>query len=492
MRNTDRIVLENVDVAIGQQVILQNLNWTVKQGEHWAITGERASGKTVLSQFLAYKHRLANGRRHYPFLGEQPKWEDIKKAIKLISFTDTSKLFLNAQHYHYYQQRYNSFDSEGHLTVQQYLMDGDLDLEPHMDLLERIGIASLLDVERIKLSSGQTRKLLLAKGLMEQPSVLILDNAYLGLDQGSRDFLNDWLDELVTKVGTTLIIVGHHQDLPKCITHELELTKGRAKTISFSGPTNALQHEEDTPTKSQDQEINEEALSKIKAYCKGKKFPVNKADILYLDDVTISYQDETILNQLNWKVRQGEKWVIYGPNGAGKSTLLSLIYADNPQAYAHRVYLFGKRRGTGESIWDVKRQFGFTSPELHAYFRENPSARNIVMTGLTDTFVLNRKSTEAEKAFAQLLFDYFGLESISGQAFRHLSTGTQRLLLFMRALIKVPPVLLLDEPFQGLDQIDIQRCKILLEQILQKEQTLLFISHYQSEWPTTIEHILEL
>ncbi|MEO0339139.1 MAG: ATP-binding cassette domain-containing protein [Bacteroidota bacterium] len=203
-------------------------------------------------------------------------------------------------------------------------------------------------------------------------------------------------------------------------------------------------------------------------------------------------EKSVILNALKWKVRQGEKWVVYGPNGAGKSTLLSLIYADNPQAYAHRIYLFGKRRGTGESIWDIKRQFGFTSPELHAYFRENPSALNIVMTGLTDTFVLNRKSSDEEKAFARLLFEYFGLERIMKKPFRHLSTGTQRLLLFMRALIKVPAVLLLDEPFQGLDQKDIARSKVLLETVLQKEQTLLFISHYKSEWPSSIEQVLEI
>ncbi|MEO0339138.1 MAG: ATP-binding cassette domain-containing protein [Bacteroidota bacterium] len=280
MKNTDRIVLEKVDVAIGQTAILQNLNWTVKQGEHWAITGDRASGKTVLTQFLAYKHRLANGRRFYPFLGERPSWETIKGAIKLISFTDTTKLFLNAQHYHYYQQRYNAFDTDGHLTVRQYLTDGGQKLDPHLDLLGSIGIADLLDVERIKLSSGQTRKLLLAKGLMEQPAVLILDNAYLGLDQGSRAFLNDWLDTLVEKVDTTLVIAGHHEDLPKCITHELNLNTGQMSTLKLDAGSRS-----NIPNL----EFKDDVLQQIKAYCQKRDIPTFSSDILHLDDVTVRY-----------------------------------------------------------------------------------------------------------------------------------------------------------------------------------------------------------
>jgi len=480
---TEKIKLENASIAKGLNVLLKDLNWTVRSGENWVITGPCGTGKTTLVEFLAYKHRLTAGRKAYPFLGPNPSMEVFRKAIRYISFTDTGQLFNNLRDIHYYQQRYNAFDSDGHLTAREYLEHGGYSIAGKVDWLQRIGLYDLLDLERIKLSSGQTRKLLLARVLLAQPQVLIIDNAYLGLDKYSRQVLNQLLDSLVAETGLTLILAGHHQELPTCITHRLHL----AKDGTFQrGPLRELHIEEPEPL------VDQEVLTELKTIFTQSKSENPPTEILRMEEVEVSYQDKRVLKPINWLVNPGEKWVVYGPNGVGKSTLLSLIYADNPQAYSREIYLFGRKRGTGETIWDVKRPIGFTSPELHAYFRYNFPARTVVLTGLTDTFDLRRQPDEKESRLAQLLFRYFGLEAQMERPFKACSTGTQRLILFMRALIKVPPVLLLDEPFQGLDTTFVEKAKRLLEEVLRDDQTLIFISHYKQEWPANVGPVLDL
>ena len=479
----EKISIEKATIAKGLPIILENLTWTVQSGENWIITGRTGTGKTTLVEFLAYKHRLAAGKRTYPFLGPNPSMEAFRKAVRYISFTDTGQLFNNLRDIHYYQQRFNAFDSDGHLTARQYIEHGGFQIKGKETLLKRMGIYDLLDLDRIKLSSGQTRKLLLARVLLSNAQILIIDNPYLGLDKASRGVLNDLVDTLVKETGITLILSGHHKALPACITHRLHLYEdgtylsGKIDEIKVREPIHA---------------INEEILSEIKTIFAQSQPKEKLEEILRLEEVEVSYDGKQILHPVNWQVKPGEKWVIYGPNGVGKSTLLSLIYADNPQAYSKEIYLFGRKRGTGETIWDIKRRIGFTSPELHTYFRYNHPARTVVLTGLTDTFEIRRKATQDELRLATLLFQYFGVASEMDKPFKKCSTGLQRLILLMRALIKAPLVLLLDEPFQGLDEVHIAMAKTLLEEVLRPDQSMLFISHYKKEWPATIQQVLDL
>ena len=478
----EKIKIEKASIAKGINVIIKDLNWLVESGQHWIISGNCGVGKTTLVEFLAYKHRLATGSRSYPFLGENPSMEKFRKAVRYISFMDTTQLFQNLRDIHYYQQRFNAFDSDGHLTARQYIEHDGYSIEGNERLLKAIGIYDLLDLDRIKLSSGQTRKLLLAKVLLSQPQILIIDNPYLGLDKESRKVLNDLLDTLAKDPQLTIILSGHHKELPKCVNHRLHFQNDGSFKMGLL---------EDTIPEEPNLSMDQQLLAEIKN-CFDEKDPHGLSEILSLKDVSVIYDGKEILKPINWQVKPGEKWVIYGPNGIGKSTLLSLIYADNPQAYSKEIYLFGRKRGTGETIWDIKRQIGFTSPELHAYFRENHQAMQIVLTGLTDTFVLRKKPTDGDLKLAQLLFHYFGIEEAAEMPFRKCSTGTQRLILFMRSLIKVPPVLLLDEPFQGLDEIFIEKAKRLLEHVLRPDQSLIFISHYRKEWPGNIQQVLDL
>jgi molybdate transport system ATP-binding protein len=205
----------------------------------------------------------------------------------------------------------------------------------------------------------------------------------------------------------------------------------------------------------------------------------------------VSYGDSVVLRDVTWTVRAGEGWAVLGPNGSGKSTLLSLLYGDHPQAYANDIYLFGRKRGSGESIWDIKRNIGFVSPELHLYFTEPLSAARTAATGFHDVLVPRPMSAEQGRIVADL-FDYFGITSLADRLFNRLSTGEQRLVLLIRALVKSPRLLILDEPFQGLDARLTDRVRNWIDERLRPDQTLLFVSHYADEIPRTVTRRLRL
>ncbi len=413
----------------------------------------------------------------------------LSEFIEMVSFTDTSKLFRSVNNMHYYQQRFNAFDSDGHLTTRQYLETAGFDhrKEGHLELIEIMGLADLLDKERIKLSSGQMRKMLLCKALLSDPKILILDNPYIGLDAGIRARFNELLDHLAKEKGITIILSGQYKTLPKCIAHRIHLDNGRLVEV---GKIEKIDREHI------DFQIDahiDKLLCEIKNHFQNAVDHHSAEHVFSLKGVTVRYGETVILDKLNWTVTKGEKWVLKGNNGSGKSTIVSLLYADNPQAYSQKVFLFGKRRGkSGESIWDIKNRIGFTSPELHAYFYKDMKAMDLVLSGLYDRFEFLGKPSEEKKELARLLFRYFEIEDSMAISFRSLSTGIQRLVFFMRALIKCPEFLLLDEPFQGFDQGLISKSKRLLSEVLTEEHTLIFITHFEDEVPGVVEKVLEL
>lgn len=481
------IKADNLTVGIGLTTILQDINWTVNRGEHWIITGLNGAGKSILARSLVGKTRKISGVLQFPFLGQQPDFERKQRAITLVSFTDTSKLFRSANIQHYYQQRYHAFDADGHLTVRSYLENGNFDTKDlaHQKIIKLLRLEDLLDKERIKLSSGQTRKMLLAKALIKRPELLILDNPYIGLDIESRQLLNDTLDELAAAGEVTLILAGQYDKLPTCISHRLHLEEGRCLS---AGPIEKV----DAVIKTPDTTSDHSTLQELSAFYQAKGAPLEVKRVVHLDDVTVRYGATTILDQVNWTVVPGEKWMLRGENGAGKSTLLSLIYGDNPQAYGLPVYLFDKKRGKGQSIWAIKKRIGFTSPELHAYYDENHTAKYLAWSGLSDNFYVEKRVPDEYRAFIQAFFRYFGIEKHYDQKFNELSTGVQRLVFFIRALVKAPPVLLLDEPFQGFDPPTIRACQKLLDEILDDRFTLIFISHFEHEVPTSVNQVYRL
>ena len=216
-------------------------------------------------------------------------------------------------------------------------------------------------------------------------------------------------------------------------------------------------------------------------------------EIIRCEDVKISYGNRTILKNFNWSVKRGEHWALSGENGAGKSTLLSLVCADNPQAYACNISLFGFKRGCGESIWDIKKKIGYVSPEMYRSYKKNLPAVDIVASGLHDSVGLYKRVTDEEREKVLFWMDIFGVGSLAQRPYLQLSSGEQRMLLLVRAFVKDPELLVLDEPFHGLDERRRMLARAVIDAFCKrKDKTLIMVTHYEEEYPASIDHKLKL
>ncbi|MCR5819931.1 MAG: ABC transporter ATP-binding protein [Bacteroidaceae bacterium] len=212
-----------------------------------------------------------------------------------------------------------------------------------------------------------------------------------------------------------------------------------------------------------------------------------KTPLLQFSHVCIRYGSRTILNDLSWTVNQGEHWALGGDNGSGKSTLLSLVCADNPQAYACDIRLFGHQRGSGESIWEIKRHIGYVSPEMHRAYQKDLPAIDIVASGLHDSVGLYVRPRPEQRQTCILWMRRFGIEDLAERTFLSLSSGEQRMCLLARAFVKTPELLILDEPFHGLDdQRRILATSIIEDFCSDPSKTLIIVSHYENELPQCI------
>ena len=318
---------------------------------------------------------------------------------------------------------------------------------------------SVGDRPLVTLSSGELRKYQLRRALESGTKVLVIDNPYIGLDPQARKDLTRQLTEL-SATTTLVLVLSRVAEIPPFITHVVPVADG--------------QMGEKVP---------------LEAYLDAVLPPA----VIRMRGVTISYGERVILDALDWTVREGEHWALTGANGSGKSTLLSLICADNPRAYACDIELFGRPRGSGETIWDIKRNIGYVSPELHRAFQVDAPALDIVASGLFDTEGLFRHPSSEQYACARRWMAEFGIEDLAETPFLRLSSGQQRLCLVARAFVKDPRLYVLDEPLHGLDEPQRRRVKALLDRFCGAPgKTLLMVTHYPEEYPACIDHSLTL
>ena len=210
-------------------------------------------------------------------------------------------------------------------------------------------------------------------------------------------------------------------------------------------------------------------------------------------DVTIRYGEKIILDRLSWQVNQGENWSLKGHNGAGKSTLISLIFGENPQAYANRITLFDRRRGSGESIWDVKKPTGFVSPEMTRYFPKSQTCLQIVLSGFFDTVGLFRRITDVQEKLALDWLTALNLRHVSSFRLNQVTLEQQRFCLLARAMVKSPALLILDEAAQGMDEFQREVFKEAVEEICSNSDiTLIYVSHYEEDIPSCVNRRIVL
>jgi molybdate transport system ATP-binding protein len=463
------VELEHATVVRGGRVVLSALNWSVREGEAWAVVGPTGSGKTTLAEVLTGRLSPAGGAVRWPLLerlrAAGRKADYPSQVVAHVTFKEESRLFSYAGHY--YQQRFEFADADEPLSLAQFLRTGTHATDSEVNAVaDRLGVREQLPQPFMTLSNGQTRRARLARALLAKPELLILDDPFIGLDAAGRADLTALLGELVCE-GKRLVLICRADMVPGWATGVLELGKevrGQRSEDSNQAP-----------------EVLTSDLCPL----------TSDRPVLQLIDVTVRHGGKLILDRVSWTVRAGERWAVVGPNGSGKTTLLSLLCGDHPQAYANDVRLFGRRRGSGETIWDVKRNVGLVSPEFHLYFTEPLTADRAAATGFFDSLA-DRPTSPEQDARVRELFAAFGIANLHGRPFRWLSVGEQRLVLLARALVKRPPLVILDEPFQGLDADRVEVCRAYLDRELAEDQTLLFVTHELAELPRGVTRTLRL
>lgn len=445
------------------------VNFKMESGEHIALVGPNGGGKSLLVDILTGRWPLLMNEVKYHFVN--PSSNLVSDNIKYITFRDS---YGDADGSYYYQQRWNSQDMEVTPIVGELLPEAS-DETWKEKLFGLFGMEELLDKHIILLSSGELRKFQLVKALITHPGLLILDNPFIGLDNGARELLKNLLEVLIAQTHLQVILMlSREEEIPSFITHIV-----RVEGLVCGKKT------EHIPTPVLENEIAQEP-------CMNPSSSSNE-EIVRLNKVSIRYGERTILNELDWTVYKGEKWALTGDNGSGKSTLLSLICADNPQSYACDIALFGRKRGTGESIWEIKKHIGYVSPEMHRAYLKNLPAIDIVASGLHDSVGLYVRPRPEDKKVCEQWMEVFGIQELKDRSFLQLSSGEQRLVLLARAFVKDPDLLILDEPLHGLDTRNRIKVKEIIDAFCRREgKTLIMVSHYKEEFPSCITHRLHL
>ena len=464
------------------------VNLTIGSTEHVAIVGPNAGGKSRLVDIIRGRYPLlASSGIEYDFSPSPLRLAS--ENIKYISFRDS---YGDADASYYYPQRWNQHDIDPSTPTAGALLDqafeaasagGGYGLDDkgreewqaqRQALRDNLDKLFHLDAVRdnyvISLSSGELRKFQLARALYSMPRILILEAPFIGLDADTRSNLADLLATLSERV-QIILVQATGEPVPAFINRTIYVEDCTIRSdAQIIRNTPAPQNH--TTTQPQNREAEE---------------------ILSFNDVSIRYGERTILQSLNWVVRKGENWALMGENGCGKSTLLSLVCSDNPQAYACDISLFGRRRGSGESIWEIKKHIGYVSPEMHrAYMRDLP-AIDIVASGLHDSVGLYVRPRPEQRETCLRWMRTFGIEDLADRTFLKLSSGEQRLVLVCRAFVKSPDLLILDEPLHGLDERNRQMVRsIIHDYCANPDITLVMVTHYPEELPDNITHTLRL
>jgi molybdate transport system ATP-binding protein len=458
--------LRQASLLTNNQAIFKNLDWEVREKEHWVVRGENGSGKTKLLECIAGLRPLAGGTLSYGFVNGQ-SWDERhlqkKKHIKYVPSRLFVSIFKNSSAF-FYQQRYQATGNEEVQTVAEYLrQEGTADLEavpPNLDLQH------LLHLPITYLSNGQLRKLVILNAIQSHPSLLLLDYPYEGLDVASRTEFNAFIDQLLGHYPTTLILTDNRHELPAQVTRTFTLGSPAASPVqplpSFPTPASAPPD------------------------------PDARA-IIALRNINIRYDSKVLFSDFSWTVKEGERWALVGKNGSGKSTLLSMIFADNPLGYANEVYLFGRRRGSGESIWDIKRRVNFMAPEISTYFqysvRQYEHVLDYLAEDVTDAYAAPPAPAARLKERGLALLGFFELSHLAPRPVQSLSSGEAQLVFLVKAFLREKELYLLDEPFQYLDERHTALAARFVEEQLPPSATLILITHYPNLIPAYVQQV---
>ncbi len=502
MRKFDNpfLSLVNATFRLGDTLVFPDTSWAFHRHEHWAVVGANGSGKSLFADALRARVPLVEGELKYCF---QPMpGLTHEESIGHVSFEDRKTQL----HGTVVQSRWISFEQDEGLAVGDFLSyDKVMEINPFevsrrhsgarraFEGRQRRAIALLrlrgfLERPLISLSNGEMQRVHLARALSHPMRLLILDEPFIGLDAATRVHFHAVLERLMAHSLRVLLITTRMEDLPNHITHLLVLDSCRV--VAAGRRNEVLGPRAKTPHSSR---LRFRAPRPIRLRKQLRGSPEAVPIIIQLRDVTVRYGSAVILDKVSWSVRSGESWALLGPNGSGKSTLLSLILGDNPQAFSNDITVFGKKRGEGESMWEIKKRIGWVSPELQIHFDDSISCFEAVGSGFYDTIGLHESLTARQRARTRQCLAQFNLESFAQTPLFALSAGLQRMVLLARALVKEPTLLILDEPCQGLDSAHRRAFVETVDELLGRGGvTAIYVTHRTDEIPRRINRILRL
>ena len=490
MTNDLLIEIKSAKILHGGTQLFDNLDFSWKKGQHWAIIGNSGTELTAFLETLQGHTVVRSGEVVRAFAKEYSEQKhtngevnSFRDLIAYVSQRYELKNRSNQQNF-YFQQRFNSSESEQTETVREYLQKAHSALSGSWTVervSQTLNLEHLLDRSLLKLSNGETRRLVLALGLMRQPLIYLMDQPLTGLDARTREEFGQVLREIIA-AGIHVIMTTSPDEIPEGITDVAQIN---ASGIAQSWTRSAFPHREMAQLKLEWDWKRLEKLIPAVA-------PSNET-LIQLENVSIKYGEKQILNDLSWTIRSGERWLLKGQNGSGKSTLISLLIGENPQAYSQNIVLFGRKRGTGESIWDVKRPIGFVAPELPRFFPANQTCHKVILSGYFDTMGLFKKTTAEQQSNSIAWLKFFDLEAVKNIPIQRLTLAQQRWTLLARALIKQPKILILDEASQGLDDLQRALFKETVQKICELSPiTLIYVSHYAEDIPQAVTQLKEL
>jgi len=443
----------------------ERINWQIHRGEHWAVVGGNGSGKTALLALLQRQIPLSAGTL------QLAADIDVEQDIAVVSMDEAQRL-IDADIRHDISDVCDNAVDAG-TTLLQLLLQSGIDDAAARAALQATGIGELANRGLRFVSTGQLRRALIARAMAGNCKLIAFDNPLDGLDAQSRETILAAITQLMTPARTTLYL-ARDSSLPAGITHVLQL---RDCSVIYAGPREHWQHT------TQQQAHHAVTMRDI---------DFASAPLIRFDDVALCYDDRPIFQHANFSVHRFQHTLVSGPNGCGKSTLLALITGDNHKVYGKDIWMFGARRGSGESVWEIKARQGIVSTALHSLYPRGFNGLQVVLSGLFDTLGLYDNVGIREKTLALQTLSRFGLADLADKAFHRASYGQQRQLLLARAVIKNPPLLILDEPCIGIDEEHRQQFVQQLADIMQQgDCTVMYVSHVAEEIPAGMHQQLQ-
>lgn len=467
------IVFDNLSIGFGEHFSLQDIHWRLEDHQHWVLLGANGAGKSALAAVLSGEGDIIRGSiQHLP------------KKVGVVSFEAQSAL-IDAE------RKLDDADildviSEG-TPAQDILSEGCKNPVLREHLIQAMSLQSILKRSFRKLSTGETRKVLIIKALCCDPELLVLDEPFEGLDAASSKALSEILNSLCDSV-PMVFVLNRFDEIPAFTTHLGYMESGQ------------LLHQVDRADDAKLQELEQLLHLKNSDIHLPQTDPAIRLPklnpehpLVQMRQLKISYGDNTVFEGLDWTIKAGEHWQVTGPNGSGKTCLLNLITGDHPQCYVNDIFVFGMQRGNGESIWQIKQFIGYVSSALQWEYRVSASVREVILSGFFDSIGVYQKASDQQHKIANTWLELLGMEERANASFNQLSFGDRRLVLIARAMVKRPPLLILDEPCLGLDDLNRQLVLALIEKICSGySTTVLYVNHHASDKISGIEHHLAL